>query len=190
MEGVARKQLWLDLETTGLEPDTKHILEAHAVVTDQDLNVVDECGGQVQMSPLFNDEMDDWCSRTHYGSGLIDDCEQFGMPLFDLETRLLEFVNLHFPNSKPSLAGSSVWFDADFVKHHMPRLYAKLHYRVLDVSSLFNALHLTYGYTRPKPSTVALAQTLTARPHRARSDIKESIAMYKLAIELLKRGGT
>jgi oligoribonuclease len=129
--------VWIDLEMTGLKPDTDVIIEMATIVTDVDLNVVSE--GPViainQPDPVL-DSMDEWNRRTHGASGLIARVRDSKWTMASAEKRTLEFLNaLVEPNSSP-MCGNSICQDRRFLARHMPTLEKFFHYRNLDVSTL------------------------------------------------------
>lgn len=129
--------VWIDLEMTGLKPDTDVIIEIATIVTDANLNVVSE--GPViaihQPSAVM-DAMDEWNTRTHGASGLIERVRQSTCTMAAAEQRTLEFLGaLVEPNSSP-MCGNSICQDRRFLARHMPALEKFFHYRNLDVSTL------------------------------------------------------
>jgi oligoribonuclease len=129
--------VWIDLEMTGLKPDTDVIIEMATIVTDVDLNVVSE--GPViainQPDPVL-ESMDEWNRRTHGASGLITRVKDSKWTMASAEKRTLEFLNaLVEPNSSP-MCGNSICQDRRFLARHMPTLEKFFHYRNLDVSTL------------------------------------------------------
>lgn len=127
------KYLWLDLETTGLDPATDVILEVAAVVTGPDL--IERASFEAVIQ--FRGEIErEFVRRMHTASGLLDACRG-GEDLADVEAVLLELVGAHeWQAGKPILAGSSVHFDRGFVRARMPEIDRVLHHRHLDVSAV------------------------------------------------------
>jgi oligoribonuclease len=129
--------IWIDLEMTGLRPDTDVIIEMATIVTDGDLNIVSE--GPViaiHQPPEILDGMDDWNKRTHGASGLIERVRSSAFDMPSAEQRTLEALSaLVEPNSSP-MCGNSICQDRRFLARHMPTLEAFFHYRNLDVSTL------------------------------------------------------
>jgi oligoribonuclease len=129
--------VWIDLEMTGLKPDTDVIIEMATIVTDSQLNLVSE--GPViaiHQPPQVLDAMDDWNKRTHGASGLITRVRESKYTMASAEKRTLEFLNaLVEPNSSP-MCGNSICQDRRFLARHMPTLEKFFHYRNLDVSTL------------------------------------------------------
>ncbi len=158
------KLFWVDLEMTGLSPDTCHILEAAVVITDRNLKHVDEYHRVVFQPPEIVAEMDDWCKKTHGDSGLTAAIPQ-GTPLPQVEKELVELASKHFGKNKVVLCGNSVGHDRKFIDRFMPTFSARLHYRIVDVSSFKEIFQENYKIDFEKKET-----------HRALDDIHESIA--------------
>ncbi len=129
--------LWLDMEMTGLSPDTDRIIELAIVVTDADLNTVAEGPVLVVHQPdeVMN-AMDSWNKGTHGKSGLIDRVKASQLSEAEAEAQLLEFVKQHVPPRTSPMCGNSICQDRRFMARHMPQLEAFFHYRNLDVSTL------------------------------------------------------
>jgi oligoribonuclease len=129
--------IWIDLEMTGLKPDTDLIIEMATIVTDVNLQVVAE--GPViaiHQPDSVLDAMDDWNKRTHGASGLIARVRESKWTMASAEKRTLEFVNaLVEPNASP-MCGNSICQDRRFLARHMPTLEKFFHYRNLDVSTV------------------------------------------------------
>jgi oligoribonuclease len=123
--------VWVDMEMTGLDPDTDRIIEVAVVVTDMHLNVLAE--GPVfaiHQSDETLDKMDNWNKGTHGRSGLIDRVRASTVTEADAETALIAFLKNFVP------AGNSICQDRRFMARGMPKLEAFFHYRNLDVSTL------------------------------------------------------
>ncbi|MGA0222604.1 MAG: oligoribonuclease [Candidatus Nanopelagicales bacterium] len=162
--------VWIDLEMTGLDPQTDEIVEIAVIVTEADLTEIDE-GLSIVIKP--NDAplaaMDDVVVGMHTASGLIDEIPQ-GTTLSDAESRVLEYVTSHIPEPrKAPLAGSSVYVDRMFLARYMPDLDTHMHYRLVDVSSIKELTKRWY------PRAYFNTPEKTGN-HRALADIRESIA--------------
>lgn len=129
--------VWVDMEMTGLDPDTDRIIEVAVVVTDPDLNVLAE--GPVfaihQSDETLN-KMDAWNKGTHGRSGLIDRVKASTVTEADAETALIAFLKHFVPAGKSPMCGNSICQDRRFMARGMPKLEAFFHYRNLDVSTL------------------------------------------------------
>lgn len=129
--------LWLDMEMTGLSPDTDRIIELAIVVTDADLNTVAEGPVLVVHQPdEVLDAMDSWNKGTHGKSGLIDRVKASQLDEAEAEAQMLEFVKQHVPERTSPMCGNSICQDRRFLARYMPTLEAFFHYRNLDVSTL------------------------------------------------------
>ena len=140
--GVAPRQnefnlVWLDMEMTGLDPDTDRIIEVAVVVTDSELNIIGE--GPVfaiHQSDAALDGMDAWNKGTHGRSGLIDRVKASTVSEQEAELALIEFLKPFVPAGKSPMCGNSICQDRRFMARGMPKLEAFFHYRNLDVSTL------------------------------------------------------
>ena len=129
--------IWVDMEMTGLEPDTDRIIEVAVVVTDMQLNVLAE--GPVfaiHQSDEVLDKMDAWNKGTHGRSGLIYRVKASTVSEADAEKALIEFLRKYVPAGKSPMCGNSICQDRRFMVRGMPKLEAFFHYRNLDVSTL------------------------------------------------------
>jgi oligoribonuclease len=129
--------VWLDMEMTGLDPDTDRIIEVAVVVTDPDLNVLAE--GPVfaiHQSDATLDKMDNWNKGTHGKSGLIDRVKASTVTEAQAEQELIAFLKQWVPAGKSPMCGNSICQDRRFMARGMPKLEAFFHYRNLDVSTL------------------------------------------------------
>ncbi|MFZ6771530.1 oligoribonuclease [Undibacterium sp. SXout7W] len=129
--------IWVDMEMTGLDPDTDRIIEVAVVVTDSQLNVLAE-------GPVFAihqpdevlDKMDAWNKGTHGRSGLIDKVKASTISESDAENALIAFLKPFVPAGKSPMCGNTICQDRRFMVRGMPKLEAFFHYRNLDVSTL------------------------------------------------------
>jgi oligoribonuclease len=160
--------VWIDLEMTGLKPDTDVIIEMATIVTNSQLDLVAEGPViAVHQPPQVLDAMDDWNKRTHGASGLIQRVRDSKWTMAMAESRTLEFLRaLVEPNSSP-MCGNSICQDRRFLARYMPTLEKFFHYRNLDVSTLKElarrwAPHIMGGFAKQGE-------------HKALADIQESI---------------
>ncbi|CAN7493675.1 oligoribonuclease [Massilia sp. LjRoot122] len=129
--------VWLDMEMTGLDPDTDRIIEVAVVVTDPELNIIAE--GPVfaiHQSDETLDKMDNWNKGTHGKSGLIDRVKASTVTEAQAEQELIAFLKKYVPANKSPMCGNSICQDRRFMARGMPKLEAFFHYRNLDVSTL------------------------------------------------------
>jgi oligoribonuclease len=160
--------IWIDLEMTGLDPQTDGILEIATVVTDGQLNVLAEGPELAIAHPLATLEaMDDW-NRSHHGSsGLWRRVLEAGVPLAIAEARTLDFLKQWLPAKASPMCGNSICQDRRFMARLMPELEAYFHYRNLDVSTVKELAR------RWSPSILSGFNKVSA--HTALSDVRDSI---------------
>ena len=161
--------VWIDLEMTGLsEKDV--ILEIASIVTDKNLNVVEQGPSLViHQSEAVLDKMNSVVKEFHKKSGLIEEVLCSTTILKDAEEQTLNFIKEYcLPETAP-LCGNSVWQDRAFLRIYMPRLLSYLHYRLIDVTSFKEVIVRWY----PKDPHAFFEKKDI---HRALDDIKESIA--------------
>jgi oligoribonuclease len=129
--------VWIDMEMSGLNPDTDRVLEVALVVTDKDLNLLEEGPVLVvHQSDAVLDGMDNWNKSTHAKSGLVEKVKASTLSESDVETRMVEFMKRYVGERKSPMCGNSICQDRRFLARHLPKLEAYFHYRNLDVSTL------------------------------------------------------
>ena len=129
--------IWLDMEMSGLSPETDFVLEVALVITDAQLNTVAEAPVLVvHQSDAVLDRMDNWNKGTHGKSGLIDKVKASRLGDAEVEARMIDFLQQHVGAGKSPMCGNSICQDRRFLARHMPKLEAYFHYRNLDVSTL------------------------------------------------------
>lgn len=133
----AENLIWIDLEMTGLAPQTDSIIEIATIVTDSHLNILAE--GPV-LAIHQSDEilvaMDDWNQKQHGESGLIARVRASHIDEREAELCTLEFLSHFVPSGKSPMCGNSICQDRRFLARCMPELEAYFHYRNLDVSTV------------------------------------------------------
>jgi len=160
--------IWIDLEMTGLVPETDRIIEIAVVVTDAQLgNRVEGPVFAIHQSDATLDAMDAWNKGTHGRSGLIDRVKASTVDEAAAAAQVIEFLKAYVPKSTSPMCGNSICQDRRFLANHMPTLEAYFHYRNLDVSTLKELAK------RWKPEI--LAGFKKAQAHTALADIHESI---------------
>ena len=129
--------IWIDLEMTGLNPDTDLIIEIATVITDKDLNILAQGPViAVHQSDKALAAMDDW-NQTHHGqSGLIERVKASIINDAEAERLTIEFLKDWVPVSTSPICGNSIGQDRRFLYRYMPKLEAYFHYRNIDVSTL------------------------------------------------------
>ncbi|NTU34937.1 oligoribonuclease [Vibrio diabolicus] len=164
--------IWVDLEMTGLDPETHKIIEIASIVTDSELNILAE--GPVLAIHQPEEElakMDDWCTNTHTASGLVERVRNSKISEQDAVAQTIEFLEKWVPKGASPICGNSIGQDRRFLYKHMPELEEFFHYRYVDVSTLKELARrwqpeVLNGFT--KQGT-----------HLALDDIRESIAELK-----------
>jgi len=163
--------VWMDLEMTGLDPDKERIIELAVLITGPDLELVAEGPDLViHQSDELLAAMDSWNTRHHTASGLVERVRASTVTEAEAEAQVLAFIGLHCPaKERPPLAGNSIHQDRRFIHRYLPGLDARLHYRMIDVSTVKELGRRWYPdiYER-RPSK--------HETHRALDDIRESIA--------------
>ena len=172
MANENQRLIWIDMEMTGLSPDTDRIIEVALVVTDSDLNTAAEAPVMVvHQSNAVLDGMDSWNKGTHAKSGLIDKVKASQFDEAAVETAMIEFLKRHVAGRISPMCGNSICQDRRFLARSMPKLEDYFHYRNLDVSTLKELAK------RWKPE---IAAGLTKHgKHEALADIYESIEELK-----------
>jgi len=161
--------IWLDMEMTGLEPDSDRIIEVAIVITDSQLETVAESPAlAVHQSDAVLAAMDEWNRNTHGKSGLIDRVRASRLSEADVEQQMLAFVQQYVPERASPMCGNSVCQDRRFMARSMPVLEAWFHYRNLDVSTLKELAK------RWRPDVYKGVKKMAE--HTALADIHESIA--------------
>jgi oligoribonuclease len=172
MADPSPRLVWVDLEMTGLDPETCAIVEIATIITDSNLETVAEgpclviCPPEdklAAMTPFVRD--------LHVRSGLLDRIKVANVTVEDAAAQTTRFIEQHCVKGTPPLCGNSVWKDRAFLDRYMPTVTAALHYRMIDVSTVKEIVRRWYPseYHAPKKREV----------HRALDDIRESIEELK-----------
>ena len=171
MAADANNLIWIDMEMTGLQPDSDRIIEIATLVTDPQLNVIATGPVLVVHQPdEVLDAMDSWNKSTHAKTGLIERVRASALAEPEAEREALQFVAAHVPANSSPMCGNSICQDRRFLARWMPRLESHFHYRNLDVSTLKELVR------RWKPELKAFSKE---GKHEALADILESIEELK-----------
>jgi oligoribonuclease len=162
--------VWIDMEMSGLDPDKERVLELATIITDKDLVVVAELPEIVVHQP---DEvlaaMDAWNTKHHGGSGLTERVRASTVTEEEAEAAVIALVDAHVPTAeRPVLAGNSIHQDRRFIVRYLPKLDKRLHYRMVDVSTVKELARRWYP-------AVFEHRPAKRETHRALDDIRESI---------------
>ena len=159
--------VWIDLEMTGLDPETEKIIEVATLVTDADLNLIAEGPNLIiSQSKELLDSMDEWNQNQHGSSGLIQEVINSDITEQIAEIETLDFISKYVGEKVSPMCGNTVSHDRRFLSKYMPRLEAYFNYRHIDVSS-FKEVAVRW---------MNEAQVYEKKgSHRALGDIKESL---------------
>jgi oligoribonuclease len=164
--------IWIDLEMTGLVPETDVIIEIATLVTDSQLNVLAEGPViAVHQGDAILDGMDEWNTKQHGKSGLTQRVRDSRIDSAEAERLTIEFLAKYVPKNRSPICGNSICQDRRFLARHMPKLEAYFHYRNLDVSTIKEL-------TRRWAPEVSKLYTKDSK-HLAMDDIKDSIDELK-----------
>ncbi len=168
MDSPTQKLLWVDLEMTGLEPETDQIIEVAALVTDWEFTELDQYEAVVKHDRTSIKKLLQanpwWETVPESRDALLEKVEK-GVPATDIQQQLLVLIKKHFADQPAVLAGNSIHQDRRFIRKYWSMVDAKLHYRMLDVSAWKIVAEGKYGLSFDKQ-----------KAHRAMDDIRESIA--------------
>lgn len=164
--------VWLDMEMTGLNPDINVVLEVAVVITDSELNILNQTSSFAIRQP--NEElakMDKWNLNTHTKSGLLTRIKEEGVDLIFAEHEIISLIKQYVPKGKSPLCGNTIYQDRKFIIKYMPTLEGYLHYRNIDVSTIKELARRWY------PNTIEGFKK--HNKHEALADIYESIEELK-----------
>jgi len=163
--------IWLDTETTGLDPTKCRLIEVACLVTDDNLNPLDSGVSYVIWQPAeVLQTANEFATNMHTASGLFSECKSSTLAENVVEILILDYLAKHTKQGESPLCGNTIGFDRDFVYLHMPSLAKWFHYRSIDVSTVKELAKRWYPGIEP-PKKLA---------HRAMPDIHESLAELRL----------
>ena len=161
--------VWIDLEMTGLDPKKCTVLEIGVLVTDNELNVIEE-GPEIAIhhSEKTLEGMEAWSKHHHRKSGLTQACRESKISMKKAEEKALKFIRSHCHIKTAPLCGNTIWQDRRFLVKYMPTLESYLHYRTIDVSTLKELGQRWFPgkYKMPREKN---------QTHRVMNDIRESV---------------
>jgi oligoribonuclease len=172
---MAKKFLWVDLEMSGLDVSQCRILEVAAIITDHNLQPLEQYEAIVYQDESVLDAMDAWCKQNHGKTGLTA-AVKTGKPELQVEADLIALLDRHYTkDERPVLCGNSIGQDRKFIDAYWKKLAERLHYRMVDVTSFKEIFREQLGIEHKKKGA-----------HRAVDDIKESIAELGFYLSFVK----
>jgi oligoribonuclease len=168
------KLLWIDMEMTGLDVSKEVPIEIAAIVTDLEFKELEQFHAIIKQPKEFLEAMDEW-NTTHHGNSGLTAQVPLGTEPSLVETQMIQLVDRHFLGERPVLAGNSIGQDRLFINKYFPKLAAKLHYRMMDVTSWKIMLNEKYNVKYEKKNA-----------HRAVDDIRESISEMSFYLQYVK----
>ena len=162
--------IWIDLEMTGLDTFKDRIIEIATIVTDKELNIIEE-GPVIAINTHidFINAMDEWNTNQHNKSGLVKRIEESSYTYSDAQAMTIEFLLKYIDKNTSPMCGSGICQDRRFLARCMPDLEDFFHYRNLDVSTIKELTNRWYPKVKFKKDP----------QHLALEDIKDSIEELK-----------
>lgn len=171
MSQTIDKLVWIDLETTGLSVKKDKIIQIAVLVTDTELNILDE-NGYVGFVNITDDDvslMIDLVKDMHTKNGVIELCKKSVLTLEDIDKGAMEYISKFVKKDEAPLCGNNIAFDRSFIEYNMPLLTAYLHYRNIDVTTVKQLYRIWKKDTYIHDDAT----------HEALGDIKQSIEELK-----------
>jgi oligoribonuclease len=171
--------VWLDLEMTGLDVEKNTIVEIACIVTNSDLEPLDEgIDIVIHQDAEALAQMDDFVRKMHTKSGLLPAISASTVTIADAQARSIEYLRGHVPEGTAPLCGNSIGTDRRFLDRYMHDLDTYLHYRSIDVSSLKELCRRWYP-------DIYSQRPGKAEQHRALDDVRESLSELRFYRERL-----
>ncbi|KJA28929.1 hypothetical protein HYPSUDRAFT_33388 [Hypholoma sublateritium FD-334 SS-4] len=166
----AGPMVWIDCEMTGLDPHKDKIIEIAVLITNGNLDIMDDgIEYVIKTEKKYLDGMDDWCTEQHGRSGLTKACLESPHSIEFVTQEVLSYIKRWIPTERIAvLAGNSVHADRMFLADQMPEVVEHLHYRIVDVSSVKEISRRWFAQNGIAPRTAETS-------HRALDDIRSSI---------------
>lgn len=166
--------VWIDCEMTGLDHTKDHIIEICCLITDKNLNLLDNKGYEsvIHYPKETMDQMNQWCIDHHGSSGLTEKVIKSDKSLETVENQLLTYIESFVSKGVGILAGNSVHMDRIFMLREMPKITDYLTYRIIDVSSIME-------FSKRHNNKLNMLMPKKKGCHTAREDILESIQQMK-----------
>jgi oligoribonuclease len=159
--------VWVDLEMTGLDPETCAIVEMAMILTDTEFNQLTEpLNLAIWQADSVLETMCPYVRDMHTKTGLIKQIRESKVSLEQAEQKAMKILTEYCAYGVGRLCGNSIWQDRRFLKRYMPTFTGYLHYRQIDVSSVKELGLWWYDSRFQKPNMAK---------HTALSDIKQSI---------------
>jgi oligoribonuclease len=175
LKNLTPKFFWMDLEMTGLDHEKHVILEVAAVVTDLEMNTLEQYSEIIVQPADKLMEMEPIVRQMHEKSGLLAKLPM-GKPLAEVDQAIAKLLDRHFTKKEQiCVCGNSVHNDKRFIDAYMPHLSKRLHYRIVDVSSLKEIFKRKYQLAFKKKNA-----------HEALKDVFESIAELKFYLSFIQ----
>lgn len=169
--------IWVDLETTGLDPRKEFILEIGFIITDIHFEEIDSKDFLIWETPQYDEhEIDDFVHKMHTKSELLKETQAHGRPVAEVQTELVSWLRSHGVDSKAEpLCGSSVSFDRSFLQVHMLEVASYFHYRNIDISTVKELCK------RLNPELYSKLEKYTSKRelHRVVPDLEDTISEAK-----------
>lgn len=175
MSNMNNKIVWIDCEMTGLNVEKDALIEIAILITDSDLQLLDEEGLSIPINveKQFLESMNNFVRKMHTNNGLLQELER-GLSYEEAQEKIIKYINKYInKNERPPIAGNSVSIDKMFIHKYMPKIVQYLHYRIIDVSSIKELSDRWY------PHIALEYSSLKHKNHRALDDIRESIEELK-----------